>query len=83
MTSPLIIELARRFDEVVKRLRDEGYVAARIDRLNELIGGDIREIPKSMWPYGVENRGDYILLYPSISRILTLLCEKKVLRLLQ
>jgi len=78
-----VITLARKFDEVVKRLRDNGYAAVKIDRLNELIGGDIREIPRTLWPYGVEEKDGYIMLYPTLSKILEILCEKKVLRLLQ
>ncbi len=83
MTSPLTIELAKRFDSVVKKLRDNGYAAARIDKINELVGGDIRQIPKILWPYGVEEKDGYIMLYPTLSKILEILCEKKVLRLLQ
>ncbi|MGC9050626.1 hypothetical protein [Pyrobaculum sp.] len=83
MTSPLIIELARKFSDIIKRLREEGYVAVKRSKLNELVGGDIGQIPRILWPYGIEDKGDYILLYPSFSRVLEELCRRKILRLLQ
>ncbi len=78
-----MIELARKFSDIVKRLREGGYAVVKIEKLNEILGYDIRQIPRILWPHGIEERDGYILLYPTLSRILEILCEKKVLRLLQ
>jgi hypothetical protein len=77
--NPAALALARRCGELVKRLREDGIAAVRVEKFNELLGGDVREI---LHLCDVRIRDGYVVLVHPTSRIIAWLCDRKVLRAL-
>ncbi len=80
-----IIELLRKCDSIVKKLREEGVAAVSIQKFSELLGADLMSLPADIVHMNCffEIRDGYVILWWPPSKLVEKVYEKGVLKVLK